>query len=281
MLVNEVPATLGTMLGRELPGMALADGGVVSYDGLTDNSINFGGADGKPLVAPLTIGVTEFLNVLDKPNSFGLTISKARMPYLFSLSPKTISVFKYAQNAWVADGVFTTPANRDFVPADVVGFRITDAKIELQLGGVTVWEKARTWTITPSAAALGVLAPAGPYTFGQVPTLTIGSASGMYTLGFANQEGSQFNLAQGIAVTDVKAVPTTTTPDPIMTALPVIAAAAVLQQPLQAQQSLAQTGTSASPAETTDWGKVLTWVGVGLGSFILLIILLLAFRKPK
>lgn len=283
VLVNDLPATLATMLTRESAGMALGADGAVTYDGLTDNSITFGGADGMPLFGPLTLGITNFLSVLDKPNSFGLSTSKARLPYLFSLGPaQSISVFKYENNAWVADGVFALPSARDFVATDVVAFKVTNPKIELQLNGVTVWEKIRTWNIALSQASLGTLAPAGPYSFGQSPDLTIGSAPGIYTLGFTDQAGPYFNLAQGITVSEQKAV-TPAAADSIMTALPVIAAVAAQQSSgnYQYLTPTASGGSSATAAETTDWGKVLTWAGVGLGSLLLVIILLLAFRKPK
>jgi hypothetical protein len=277
--LNGVPVTAANKITADNGGSVIGENGQIAYDGAQDTTLVLGDVTGKLATLPV-FSVTKFLNVLGKPNSFVLAVGKGRALYLFSLNGlngnKSIDLFHFQNNGWVSTGNFLTPGGRDFLETDVVGFKVTAEKIQLMFNEEGLWEVGRTWNLTPSSADLGTLSKPGPYTFGESVDLTIGNKAGMYTMGFANQAGAQFVLTQGINVTDQTAVAPVTTTNPIQTILPIAAAIAATTTGEKVTTPATDKGTA---VETTDWGKIMTWSGVGLGVVAVIVLLVMAFRK--
>jgi hypothetical protein len=273
--LNGAPVTVANKITADNGGSVIGADGVIAYDGAQDTTLVLGNATGKLATLPVW-AITKFLNVLGKPNSYVLAVGKGRALYLFSLNGnKSIDLFHFQNNGWVSTGNFPTPAGRDFLETDVVGFKVTNEKIQLMFNEEALWEVNRTWNLTPSSADLGTLSKPGPYAFGESVDLTIGNKAGMYTVGLTNQAGAQFVLTQGISVTDQTAVAPVTT-NPIQTIIPIAAVVAATTTGEKVTTPATDKGTA---VETTDWGKIMTWSGVGLGVVAIVVLLVLAFRK--
>ncbi len=279
-LIDGLPITTANRVTSDNGGSVIGDTGTVAYDGLQDTTLVLGNTDSKLIAAPVVFSISKFLNVLGKPNSFVLSASKSRGLYLFSLDvDKSITLCGFGNNAWSPIGNFPTPLGRDFLETDVVGFKVSNDKIQLMFNEEAVWEKNRTWNVTLSSPDLGTLSKEGPYKFGDVVDLTIGTKPGMYTMGFTNQEGVQFVLTQGISVTEQTAVtPVVTTP--IETLIPVAAAVvATNNKPTGTAITALVGGDGSTSAEKSDWGKIATWSAVGLGIVAVVVLVVLSLRK--
>ena len=247
---------------------------LTTFEGGADSKVVLGAVGGKPIVAPFLISFSDLPTVSAKGNNFTLMLGEGKEIYNFVvLADNTVKLYVRNGNAW--DLINTFPFGHAIIATDTVGYRVTDEKIELLLNDVSVWEKARNWTVLLSSDDLGVLGTPPPYNFGQAATLTIGKNAGPFTLSIYDQQGVSLKIDQGILVTtDNAPVMTTNNPDIL---IPVLAATVL------ANQNSAAAGTTATPtmANGVDWGKILTYGGIALAGIVVVAGLLWAIRGKK
>ncbi len=277
-IINDVPVSETSVLDKTTANVS-ASNGVVTYDGAGVNtSITLGTNDGKPVTGGVVLAMTDFTNCIPTGSitspSFVLTLNQTKGRYMlvFSSTGSIVDLFKWENNSWVL--VQGLSLGRLFTAADVVAFRVTPEKIEVLFNGTSVWSVARNWSVTLSSSDLGTLSSDGPYTLGQTVDLKTGTMAGPFTLSIANQDGADYKIDQPIEILSQTAPAETTPLTQNDLVLPVLAASLV-------QNKLTAATTPVAPAESTDWGKILTWGGIILAGVVALAGLAFAIRGRK
>lgn len=265
--MNDVAVMDAYVINRSSSNMTVADTGVVSYNGAATTNLTFG-PNAKPISGNGGFSVTNFLTMVGQDNNFILSFGVGRSPYFFTIqADNTVKLFGRTNGNWTVINTF--PAGHAWTATDVVGFSVTNEKIDLLINGTSVWSKVRNWTVTLSDAALGTLSAAGPYSFGQTVDLTVGQQAGNFSLFVTDQEGSAFQIEQPIVVSTQTAVSTSNLTGTDML-IPALAAAVVTSNPVGNQS-----------AESTDWGKILTWGGIAVAGLVIIAGLVWAIKGKK
>lgn len=275
--INGQAALASDTVEKTGTSLSLTDG-VLTFDGTADGDITIGPI-GKPLVGNGLFTISNFLPIIGKSHSFVLSLSKNKGLYLITIQAATVTIMSWSStnSAWQTAQTITNAQN--FTNADVISFRISNEKIDVEVGTTSVWNKPRSWSLKLSSADLGALtqtdgsATIDPLAipFGKSVPLVIGKSSGNYSLSVANQEGATFGVSQAIEVTADSATAAMPTDD-----------SATLQTLLVANMlrnnATSNVGTNVA-AETTDWRKIMTWGGIGLAGLLVVVALVSAFRK--
>ncbi|GEM_PF-5394842 len=257
--------------------LSVADG-VVSFSGAADGDITIG-VGGKPLVGPGLFTIYNFLPLIGKEHSLVLSLSKNKALYLLTIQASTLKIFTWVSNAWALAQTITNP--QAFTAGDIISFRVSNEKIDVEIGNTSVWNKPRSWSIALSSADLGTLTLTdGTSTidpvaipFGKSIPLVIGKSSGNYSLTVANQDGATFSVAQAIEVTTDSA--TAAMPKDDSALLQTLLVASLARNNAAATGSVVPTVA----AETTDWRKIMTWGGLGLAGLLVVVAVVSLFRK--